>query len=337
PEGAGKVRITWGGAPIAALVKGQSILAPEIQLSGHPLLEDKEVQNCLLKLKAWMKAEFETHLEELVRLDRAVHNEKSDLPGLTRGLAFKVLENLGVVARHYIVEDIKALTPEDRKALHRMGFWFGANFLFMPKVLKPAPTKWRLALWGTWEGVETWPPLPEDGVMWAETLKHTPRGFYQTLGYRPVGKKAVRIDRLEKLFDAVRPLGMDNKDFKVTPEIMGLVGLSGDDFAEVMRFLGYAHKKEMPKAEDQKPEKETKAKAEEKEAEEPKPVYTFKWSPRHPAPFKGKKPHPGPKKGKGPVKSHSRPGPKKPQKDLSDSPFAALKDLKLKAGPSKEK
>ena len=274
----GRPRIIWEGHPIATLMKGQLILAPEVQLTGHPMLDEKDAQNCLSKLKIWIKASLEEHLETLVRLNRAVHNEKSDLPGLTRGLAFKMLENLGVVARHFVADDIKVLSTDDRKALHKVGFWFGANFVYLPRLLKPAPTKWRLALWGLWEGVQAWPALPEPGVMWAETQKDTPKGFYQALGYRPVGAKAVRIDRLESLFDAVRPLGLNNAFFPVTPEIMGLVGLSGEDFASVMRFLGYAHRVEVPKKEGE---------------EEPKPVYTFKWAPKKPTTFKARagKPH----------------------------------------------
>ncbi len=310
----GRARIIWEGHPIAALSKGQQILAPEVQLLGQPMLGDKDARNVLSKLKIWIKASLEEHLETLVRLNRAVHNEKSDLPGLTRGLAFKMLESLGVVARHYVTDDIKALSAEDRKALHRVGFWFGANFVYLPRLLKPAPTKWRLALWGIWEGIETWPALPEPGVMWAETLKSTPKGFYQTLGYRPVGTKAVRIDRLESLFDAVRPLGQNNAFFAITPEIMGLVGLSGDDFASVMRFLGYAHRVEIPKQEGE---------------EEPKPVYTFKWSPKKPTQFK-----PGGGKTK-PPKGHKKPASKPaksqstPKKDYSDCPFAVFQNLNI--------
>jgi len=214
-----------------------------------------------------------------------------------------MVENLGVCARHYLNDEIRTLSPEDRKALHRLGFWFGAHFVYLPRLLKPAPTRWRLALWGVWNEIKGWPELPEAGVMWAETLPKTPRGFYQTLGYRPVGVRAVRIDRLEKLFDAVRPLGMDNKFFEVTPEIMGLVGLSGEDFAAVMKFLGYFHKKELPVA---------------KDGEEVKPKYTFKWD------LKKK-----PAKKAPPPRQH-----KAVASPVEDSPFAELKNLKLSGGKS---
>ena len=160
--------------------------------------------------------------------------------------------------------------------------------------------------------------------MWAETQKDTPKGFYQALGYRPVGAKAVRIDRLESLFDAVRPLGLNNAFFPVTPEIMGLVGLSGEDFASVMRFLGYAHRVEVPKKEGE---------------EEPKPVYTFKWAPKKPTTFKARAGKPHAAKGKPHKKSASKPTPTKPapKKDYSDSPFAVLQNLNLKSPPAKKK
>ena len=300
----GRARILWNTELVAHLTKGPGILAPEVQLSGNPLLDEKDAGLVLGRLKGWVKTSLETHLAPLLDLNRAVASQKSDLPGLTRGLAFRMVENLGISAKAYVQEDLNILKAEDRKTLHKFGFWFGAHFVYLPKLLKPAPTKWRLALWGIWRGIAKWPPLPEDGVMWAETLPKTPEGFYQTLGYRPIGAKAVRIDRLEKLADAVRPLGMDYSFFAINPEIMGLVGLSGASFATVMTFLGYVYKKETLAA---------------KEGEEPKVQYSFKWGPKKKQPAK---------------KSVNPKGPVREQKVREDSPFAQLKDLKLAGGKS---
>ena len=299
----GRARILWRGDVIAHLVKGQGILRPEVQLAGNPLLEDQDLKAVKGRLKAWFEAEMEAHLGPLLTLSEAAASHQADLPGLTRGMAYKMVENLGVSAKAFVLDDLKTLKPEDRKALHKVGFWFGAHFVYLPRLLKPAPTKWRLALWGIWEEIKGWPEMPEAGVMWAETLKGTPRGFYQTLGYRPAGSKAVRIDCLERLFDAVRPLGIKNKFFAVTPEIMGLVGLSGEDFANVMKFLGYYYKKELPGA---------------KQGEEAKPKYSFKWDLKKTA-----------------AKKVQRPGKQKlEERKIEESPFAELKHLKFSSGKS---
>ena len=45
---------------------------------------------------------------------------------------------------------------------------------------------------------------------------------------------------MERLADAVRPLGQGGKAFVVGPDLMGLVGSSGDDFKAIMVALGYA-------------------------------------------------------------------------------------------------
>ena len=47
----------------------------------------------------------------------------------------------------------------------------------------------------------------------------------------------------ERLADAVRPLGQNAEGFEVNPDIMGLVGLAGEDFIAVMRMIGYGHEK----------------------------------------------------------------------------------------------
>ena len=314
PSGSGRVRILLDGEAVATLTKGQRLLSPGLELSGSPLLVEKDAKALRECLQGWVKAQLEAHLEPLVVLNRAVASAKSALPGLTRGLAFRMVENLGVSAKSLVQDDLKNLTAEDRKALHKFGFWFGAHFVYLPKLLKPAPTKWRLALWGLWQGIKAWPALPEDGVMWTETLKATPKGFYQTLGYHPIGNKvagkAVRIDRLEKLADAVRPLGMDYNFFVVSPETMGLVGLSGPDFAAVMNFLGYVYKEEtLPLKEDAE------------EGDEPKVQYSFKWGPKKPG--GAKTAQKGSKKASGPKKPPAK------KVTVEDSPFAELKNLKF--------
>src|SRR5262249_39740365 len=77
--------------------------------------------------------------------------------------------------------------------------------------------------------------------------------LYRTAGYRVCGARAVRVDILERLADLIRPaLGwrtggagaeppgaIQGLGFPVTGGMTSLAGCSGEDFASVLRSLGY--------------------------------------------------------------------------------------------------
>src|SRR5690606_38951384 len=79
-------------------------------------------------------------------------------------------------------------------------------------------------------------------------------GLYEIAGFKVAGKRAVRVDILERLADIIRPLIAIDPDrfqgtppagaakgngFRVTVEMTSLLGCSGEDFASVLTALGY--------------------------------------------------------------------------------------------------
>jgi len=83
--------------------------------------------------------------------------------------------------------------------------------------------------------------------------KETPKQLYRTAGYRVAGERAVRVDILERLADLIRPAlswretspgpkpdgVFDGRGFTVTGAMTSLTGASGEDFASILRSLGY--------------------------------------------------------------------------------------------------
>src|SRR6266436_3527963 len=83
--------------------------------------------------------------------------------------------------------------------------------------------------------------------------KQLPRDAYRVLGYRQCGERAVRVDILERLADLIRPAlswretspgekpagAFDGRGFVVTQAMTSLTGSAGEDFASVLRALGY--------------------------------------------------------------------------------------------------
>ena len=188
----------------------------------------------------------------------------AELSGLARGIAFRLVENLGVMPRRDVATELRQVDADARKGLHRFRIRIGASTIFMPQVLKPATTELRLMLWAIFEGLLSLPQAPTPGMVWCAVEKDVPEDFYRIAGFRKAGNKAVRVDMAERLADAVRPLGQDGGAFEVNPDIMGLVGLAGEDFIHVMRMIGYGDEKRQmdapPLAEAK--QKETKAETE---------------------------------------------------------------------------
>src|SRR5690606_6486354 len=136
---------------------------------------------------------------------------------------------------------------------------FGAFHVFVPALLKPAPARLRLLLWALQREaqgdfkLQDLPAPPPDGLTSVAFDRTTPRGFYNAVGYRVCGSRAVRIDMLERLGDLirtrlswmpakegdVRPAGSVPGGFPVMPDMMSLVGCSGEDFAGILGALGF--------------------------------------------------------------------------------------------------
>src|SRR5262249_60328094 len=77
--------------------------------------------------------------------------------------------------------------------------------------------------------------------------------LYRTAGYRACGTRAVRVDILERLADLIRPAlawrpggagakppgAIEGFGVTVTVGMTSLAGCSGEDFASVLRSLGF--------------------------------------------------------------------------------------------------
>src|SRR5207302_4138235 len=82
--------------------------------------------------------------------------------------------------------------------------------------------------------------------------KETAKALYRATGYRVCGERAVRVDILERLADLIRPAlawrqtsaekpagTVDGRCFVVTQAMTSLTGSAGEDFASILRALGY--------------------------------------------------------------------------------------------------
>jgi ATP-dependent RNA helicase SUPV3L1/SUV3 len=197
--------IVWNHAPVGQLEAGASILKPRATVLAGDQLSGPEREEVQARLQKFTDRYIAATLEPLLKLEEA-----EGLEGMVRGLAFRLVETLGVLPRDQVNEDIKSLSQDDRARLRALGARFGAFHLFVPALLKPAPTELRLLLWALLlqkDGkldVAALPQPPGQGLTSAVFDRSTPKGFYGVCGYRICGARVVRIDMLERLADLIR-------------------------------------------------------------------------------------------------------------------------------------
>jgi len=164
------------------------------------------------------------------------------LQGLARGFAFRLTEALGVLPRDAVAQEVKELDQEARASLRKHGVRFGQYTVFLPLLLKPAPTRLRLVLWSLWNGLSEFPESPPPGLVTIPNIAEVPKQHYTLSGYHPAGVRAIRIDMLERLADILRQ--KDSRGgFEATPDMLSITGMTLDQFADLMGGLGYKAEK----------------------------------------------------------------------------------------------
>ena len=248
-------RMVWAGSEIARLERGETALKPRIQLLADEHLSASDRERVLKRLEAWFEAERHAKLKPLVLLAEA-----DNLSGLARGLAYQLTENLGVLRREAASAEIKALDQAARAQLRQYGVRFGAFNVYIPALLKPAAADLVLLLWALHAGrdhgldPETLPARPQQGLTSVEAGPLKPEPYWRAAGFHVAGARAVRIDMLERLSDLIRgriafraaeggvaapPGATGDGGFRVVPELMSVVGCSGEEFASILKALGF--------------------------------------------------------------------------------------------------
>ncbi len=250
--------LRWQGEPVGKLTAGDEILRPRVRILSDEQLTGPARDAVQTRLDLWLKTHLEKLLGPLFALSTA-----EDITGIARGVAFQLTEALGVLERGRVAEDVKGLDQTARAALRKYGVRFGAYHLYLPNLLKPAARALATQLWALKEatpdtkGLTDVPHLASSGRTSFPADKDVPKALYRVVGYRVCGERAVRVDILERLADLIRPAlawragspaqkppgAVEGGGFTVTVNMTSLTGTSGEDFASVLRSLGYRMEK----------------------------------------------------------------------------------------------
>ncbi len=246
--------IRWTGDAVAKLVAADDALHPRLRIISDERLTGPSREAVQTRLDLWLKTHITKLLGPLFELSKA-----EDVTGIARGIAFQLVEALGVLERARIAAEMKDLDQPSRAVLRKYGVRFGAYHIYFPQLLKPAARALASLLWAEKQdnvdlsALSNAQHLASSGRTSFPVDKALPRDAYRVLGYKQCGERAVRVDILERLADLIRPAlawrenspgekptgAFDGRGFVVTQAMTSLTGSAGEDFASVLRALGY--------------------------------------------------------------------------------------------------
>jgi ATP-dependent RNA helicase SUPV3L1/SUV3 len=229
--------LMWGDQAVGKLAKGDDPMKPRVVAFVDDIAGPDVIQKVERRLQHFIDRKIAALFEPLLNLQR-----DETLNGLARGFAFRMVENMGIIPRNAVADEVKQLDQEARGALRKHGMRFGQYTIFMPLLLKPAPTRLRLVLWSLANDLDSFPEAPPPGLVTVPNIRDVPMQHYTLAGYRPAGERAIRIDMLERLADLLR--AQDSRGgFEANPDMLSITGMTLEQLADLMGGLGYRAEK----------------------------------------------------------------------------------------------
>ena len=241
------------GEAVAMLTRGDSVLSPNVTVLQNELTTGQDEQALQQHLQAWLQKHIASVLEPLVALQ-----DVASFKAPVQSIAKSVYDALGIVPREQLEELIAQLDTDDRKDLRSKKIRLGPILVFIPALNKPAAVRLRALLWGLNNEKELPMECPKDGIVSFEVEGDVDKSFYQAIAYPVFGKRAIRIDMLDRVISAVYDAA-DKGKFQAEHKMAEWLGSSIEGLYDVLEAMG--HKKIYDPADEEKA-------AEEKAAEE---------------------------------------------------------------------
>jgi len=229
--------LMWGELAVGKLVKGDDVAKPRVQA----FVDDEAGADVAEKVTRRLQHFIDRKVQALFEPLSAIEKDET-LTGMARGFGFRMIENLGIIPRDQVAGEVKDLDQDARGALRKHGVRFGQFTIFMPLLLKPAPTRLRLVLDSLWKGLSEFPESPPPGLVTIPVVEGVDHSAYLLSGYRPAGARAIRIDMLERLADQLR-VEDSRGGFEAKADMLSITGMTLEQFADLMQGLGYKAEK----------------------------------------------------------------------------------------------
>ena len=182
----------------------------------------------------------------------ATPQTESVMSGLARGIMFQLYENLGVMSRALIADQLREMLDSDKPFLARAGIRIGTETIFMPELLKPAAIELRVLLYSLYHS--EFPPSgpPAEGRVSIDLVADVSDNYWLASGYRRIGDKVMRVDMVERVAALVRTAARAG-EFRISDEMLSLAGVSRQTMGLMIEELGFQKIREEPAEDPEKP------------------------------------------------------------------------------------
>ncbi len=221
--------LLWRGGVVGRLTAGESVLDPQIEVFAGHSLDSPLRETIRRRLASFWGMEKRRRFAALLRLRHA------EFDGAARGLVYQLCEALGTLPASAVAAQCAALSGKDRKLLARLGVRLGTETVYLDGMLKRDATASAALLWSIHSKLDA-PKLP--GGVAAPRDKAISEDAYRAIGYRVLGARILRVDKVEGFAAAARRLARQGA-FGATPELLGLASASRHDLTTMLTDLGY--------------------------------------------------------------------------------------------------
>ncbi len=228
-------KIYWNNFPIAKLSAGNDYLNPSFELIIDDTIEQNLKKKLIEFICKWIQAKINTVLKSLIDLKNLKEKNSS-----IKALAYQLYENNGVLKREQVSEYLKKLGQNERKILRELGVKFGRYHVFLYQLIKPEAVSLRTLLWKNFHQKYHKLKPPTFGLNFLDDQESRNRNFMLLCGFEKFDSLFVRIDILERLFmQIINSNSKENKEIKMVPEMLNLLGCSKDNFKKLLKKMGY--------------------------------------------------------------------------------------------------
>ena len=229
--------LMWGDQAIGKMIAGDDIMHPKVLAFVDNEAGTEVLGKVERRLQHFVDRKVSVLFEPLLNLQK-----DGEITGLAKGFGFQLYESLGILRRQNVSKEVKSLDQDARSLLRKHGVRFGQFTVFMPLLLKPAPTRLRLILWALSQNLAEFPEAPPPGLVTVPANKEAPENYDDMAGYRNAGERAIRIDMLERLADLLR-VEDSRGGFEANADMLSITGMTLEQFANLMEGLGYSSEK----------------------------------------------------------------------------------------------
>ena len=229
-------KIYWNNFPIAKLSTGNDYLNPNFELIIDDIIEQNQKQKLSEYINKWIQNKIDTVLKSLIDLKNLKEKNSS-----IKALAYQLYENNGVLKREQVSEYLKTLGQNERKILRELGVKFGRYHVFLYQLIKPEAVSLRTLLWKNFHQKYYSLKPPTFGLNFLDDKDSKNKNFMLLCGFEKFDTLFVRIDILERLFMLIinSTNSKENKEIKIIPEMLNLLGCSKSNFKKLLQKMGY--------------------------------------------------------------------------------------------------